>query len=227
MSEARPAPGSQTLARGLRALELVARANDGMTTQEIADALDVHRSIATRLLSTLADFKLVVRGSDSRFRAATGLAALASNIHTTLIGTAEPVMRELAEKVGATISLLVAEGDEAVAMAVVSPSQSSYHLAFRTGSRHPIDRAAGGIALLAAMPRRPGEAARVTEARERGYAATMGEVEPGAYGVAVPLPPVPGMPPACLNLITHRAEVAEEATPLLLRAADQVSAKLA
>jgi DNA-binding IclR family transcriptional regulator len=227
MTDARPAAGSQTLARGLRALELVATARDGMTIQEIAGQLDVHRSIASRLLSTLADFKLVIRGGDGRYRVGTGLAALASGIHAPLRVAAEPIMRELAERLGATITLLVAEGDEAVALSVVSPAHAQYHLAFNAVGRHPIGRAAGGVALRAAMPPAAGEEPRVTEARARGYALTFGEVEPGAYGVAVPLPQVAGIPPVCLNLITHREEIAAEAPPALLEAAARLAAELA
>ncbi|MEX0427270.1 IclR family transcriptional regulator [Nocardioides sp. DS6] len=223
MSATRPAPGTQTLARGLRALELVASASEGMAIQELADELGIHRSIASRLLATLGDFKLVARGTDGRYRIGSGLAALASGIQATLRATADPILRDLAEEAGATVTLLVAEGDEAVALSVVSPARAQYHLAFKTGGRHPISRASGGVALQAAMPPTPGEATRVTEARERGYARTMGEVEPGAYGVSVPVPQVAGMPTACLNLITHRAEIADAAAPALMRAAARLA----
>ena len=223
MDTARPAVGSQTLARGLHALQLVANAPDGVAIGEIADQLGVHRSIASRLLATLASFKMVTRGGDGHYRVGSGLAALASGIHTTLRVTAEPILRELAEKLGATVTLLVAEGDEAVALAVVAPASSQYHLAFTTGGRHPIDRAAGGVALLAAMPPAPAEELRVREARERGWSQTLGEVEPGAYGVAVPIPSVPGVPVACLNLITHRPEIADQAPPALLDAAARLA----
>jgi DNA-binding IclR family transcriptional regulator len=40
------APGSQTLARGLNALQLVADAPAGMTVQQVADGVGVHRTIA-------------------------------------------------------------------------------------------------------------------------------------------------------------------------------------
>lgn len=226
MSETRPAPGSQTLARGLRALELVAVAPDGASIQEIAGELSVHRSIASRVLSTLADARLIVRGADGRYRAGAGLAALAAGIHASLRAAAEPVMRELAETFGSTISLLVVEGDEAVALAVIEPPSSGYVLSFRTGSRHPLGRGSAGVALVAAQSRRDDEPEAVTAARERGYAATFGEVEPGAYGVAVPLRRVDGLPIACLNLITYRPEIAESAGPVLVDAAERVSAAL-
>ncbi|MBM9458648.1 helix-turn-helix domain-containing protein [Nocardioides sp. zg-536] len=226
MSEARPAPGAQTLARGLRALESIAVAPDGLSILELAEMLGVHRSIASRLLATLAEFRMVIRGADGRYRVGSGLAALASGIHSTLRVAAEPVLRELAESLGATIALLVAEGEEAVALSVVAPAQTTYHLSFRAGGRHPLDRAAGGVALLAGMPPRPGEPARVAEARERGYALTFAEVEPGAYGVGVPIPAVPGMPTACVNLITHREEIARTSPPALVAAAARIAASL-
>jgi len=226
MTESRPAPGTQTLARGLRALQYVAIAPEGVAIHQVADHLGVHRSIASRLLTTLADHKLIVRGADQRYRVGSGLAALASGIHSTLRVAAEPVLRDVAEQLGATITLLVAEGDEAVALSVVSPAQSNFHLTFHIGGRHPLDRAAGGAALLAAEKPRPREALRVTEARSRGYAESFGEVEPGAYGVAVPLPRVPGVPAACLNVITHRPEIAARTAPILIAAAQRLAASL-
>lgn len=220
------ATGSQTLARGLRALELVAEAADGLTVQDLAGRLDVHRSIASRLLATLADFRLVTRTGDGRYRTGSGLAALAAGIQGTLRAAAEPVMHDLAAELGATISLLVIEGGEAVALSVVEPPGTSYVLSFKTGSRHPLERGSAGAALLAAGPAEASERAAVTEARERGYAATFGEVEPGAYGVAVPLPARAGLPAACLNLITHRADVADTAAPALVAAAERITQTL-
>ena len=58
--------GSQTLDRGLRALEMVAAAPEGMTVQQVAERLDVHRTIAHRLLATLAAHHLIARGPDNR-----------------------------------------------------------------------------------------------------------------------------------------------------------------
>ena len=80
--------GSQTLDRGIRALEMVAASPEGMTVQEVADRLEVHRTIAHRLLATLADHHLVARGPDNRFRAGGGLVALAGGLQSTLRDTA-------------------------------------------------------------------------------------------------------------------------------------------
>src|SRR6185312_17286329 len=80
--------GSQTLDRGIRALEMVAAAPGGMTVQEVADRLEVHRTIAHRLLATLAEHHLIARGPDNRFRAGGGLIALAAGLQSTLRATA-------------------------------------------------------------------------------------------------------------------------------------------
>ena len=54
--------GAQTLARGLSALEMVATAENGMTVQEAAERLGVHRTIASRLLGALARHRPRARG---------------------------------------------------------------------------------------------------------------------------------------------------------------------
>ena len=66
-----------------------------------------------------------------------------------------PILRGLADEVGTTVSLLVAEGDQQVAIAVIVPTQVSYQLSFHEGSCYPLDRGAAGIALLASMPPKP------------------------------------------------------------------------
>jgi DNA-binding IclR family transcriptional regulator len=229
-SPAGPAPsknsGSQTLDRGLRALEMVAAAPGGMTMQEVADRLEVHRTIAHRLLATLTDHHLIARGPDGRFRAGGGLAALAGGLQSTLLDTALPIMRELAEELESTVALLVREGEEVVGIAVATPTKAAYHLAFRAGSRHPLGRGSAGIALLSALPPRPGERPEVTRARAQGFTVSKGEVEPGAHGLAVLIHQGVGVPSACLNLITYRDDVMARAAPVMLEGAARVSALL-
>jgi DNA-binding IclR family transcriptional regulator len=136
------APGSQTLARGLHALQLVAAAKGGLTIQQVADHIGVHRTIAYRLLSTLASYRLVAKAEDGRFRAAAGLAALGASFDNNIRELSMPTLRDLADELGTTVSLLVAEGDQQVAIAVIVPTRVSYQLSFHEGSRYPLDRGA-------------------------------------------------------------------------------------
>src|SRR6476469_10040254 len=170
--------GSQTLDRGIRALEFVAAIPGGLSVQEVADRLGVHRTIAHRLLATLADHHLIARGPDSRFRAGGGLTALAGGAQSALRDSALPIMRELADELESTVARLGREGDELVAIAVAAPTRAAYHLAFRTGSRHALGRGSAGIARLSALPARPDERPEVTRARTQGFSVSKGEVEP-------------------------------------------------
>ncbi|EHI11849.1 IclR family transcriptional regulator [Mycolicibacterium thermoresistibile] len=222
----RPAAVSQTLARGLSALQAVAGAPDGLTVQQVADEVGVHRTIAYRLLGTLSQFRYVIRGDDGRYRPAAALALLGAAFDNNLRQYSVPVLRALADEVGTTVSLLVAEGDQQVAIAVIVPTQVFYQLSFHEGSRYPIDRGAAGIALLASMPPRPGERDLVRQTREQGWVITHGEIEPDTYGLAVPVRRRPHAPATCINLISHREDVVRRGKDAVVRAAQELSAIL-
>jgi DNA-binding IclR family transcriptional regulator len=228
MPEAQAAglPGSQTLARGLNALQLVADAPSGLTVQQVADGVGVHRTIAYRLLTTLAQFRFVAKGEDGRYRPAAGLAVLGASFDRNVRQLSLPTLRALADDLGTTVSLLVAEGDQQVAIAVIVPTQVAYQLAFHEGSRYPLDRGAAGIALLASMPRRPDERDLVARAREQGWVVTHGEIEPNTYGLAVPVQRPAPSPPTCLNLISHREDVVMRGKDAVIKAAKELSASL-
>ena len=217
------APGSQTLARGLSALQLVAGAKGGLTIQQVADRIGVHRTIAYRVLCTLAQYRLVAKGEDGRFRTAAGLAALGASFESNVGELGVAVLRDVADELGTTVSLLVAEGDQQVAIAVIVPTHVSYQLSFHEGSRHPLDRGAAGIALLASMPARAGERDLVTTAREQGWAITHGEIEPNTYGLAVPVQRPPTSPHTCINVISHREDVVLRGRDSVVDAAERLS----
>ncbi|WP_082945368.1 IclR family transcriptional regulator [Mycobacterium sp. E2733] len=215
--------GSQTLARGLTALQMVADAPGGLTVQQLADQVGVHRTIAYRLLTTLADFRLVAKGEDGRYRPAAGLAVLGASFDRNVRQVSLPTLRALADELGTTVSLLIAEGDQQVAIAVIVPSHVAYQLSFHEGSRYPLDRGAAGIALLASMPPRPGERDLVTRTRERGWVTTYGEIEPNTYGLAVAVHRPAPSPPTCINLISHREDVVMRGKEAVVKAATQLS----
>ncbi|MFT3864965.1 MAG: helix-turn-helix domain-containing protein [Solirubrobacterales bacterium] len=218
--------GAQTLARGLTALQLICDSSGGLTIQEVAEHLDVHRTVAARLLATLGQFHLVSR-LDGRYQPGAGLAALGAAFDNNLREVSIPVLRKLADATLATASLLVAEGEEQVAIAVIVPFGVAYHLSFREGSRYPIDRGSAGLALLAGASPQPNEREAVAEARERGWVLTHGEVEPNAYGLAVPVTRTPPSPPTAINLISHRPDVLEQARPKVTKAARELADLLA
>jgi len=178
---ARSAETAQTLDRGLRLLRLVADSPGGLTVTTAAGQLGVGRAAIYRLAATLIEHGMIRRDSASRLRLGTGLLYLARRAQPLLADAALPALRRLAEQAGATAHLTVADGPEGVALAVVEPSWTAFHVAYRTGSRHPLKRGAAGRAILAG---------RVGAA---GPVASSGELQPGAYGVAVPVLGVAGL----------------------------------
>lgn len=193
-----------------------------MTVQELSRVLGVHRSIAYRALQTLAGYGFVRVGEDGLYRAGARLAALSQAYLPELRSRAVPVMRDLSDRVGATVALFVAEGNYAVAIEMVAPTTVGHHIAFRQGERTPLDRGAAAYALLAAQPPSPDEPEVVQLVRMRGYAVSHGEVEAGMHAVAAPI--LGSYPPACLNLITNVEDRALEAAQSVVEAAALVDA---
>lgn len=179
-----PAETSQTLDRGLQVLQLLGSSagSAGMTISALAQELEVGRAIVYRLVATLQAHDFVTRGEDGRVRLGLGVTRLQLSVRPMLVELARPLLRKLADQVGATAHLTVAEGEQALALVVVEPSWTDFHVSYRVGSRHPLDRGAAGRAILAG--RRSGDGRPV---------ATTGELQPGAHGVAAWVPDVPGL----------------------------------
>jgi DNA-binding IclR family transcriptional regulator len=82
----------------------------------------------------------------------------------------------------AVSTIAEAEGrGQALALVVVEPSWTDFHVAYRIGSRHPLRQGAAGRAILAG---RTGSSAVVQ---------TAGELQSGAHGLAAPVQGVPGL----------------------------------
>ncbi len=178
---------SQTLDRGLACLDFVATSDRGVSVDETAEALGLHRSIVYRLLRTLELRHLVERTEEGDFMPGTYLAVLSRSVRRSLRAAAAPVLAGVAEDLEMTSFLVVADGDQAVTVDSVEPTSLDAHVAYRPGTRHAIDRGAPGIALLAGRPAVRGERSEVTQARENGWAQSRAEVIPGLASIAVPV----------------------------------------
>jgi DNA-binding IclR family transcriptional regulator len=178
---------SQTLDRGLAVLEYLSQHPGSASVAAISEALALDRTIVYRLLNTLAQRRLAMRDSLGQFSIGIGVFNLARHATPPLMAAASGELRRLADQIGALSILTVADGDEANCIATAEPPGSAPQLVHRPGFRHPLDRAAAGIAILAGNAPRPGEREAVTRARALGYATSWGEVLPGAMGIAAPI----------------------------------------
>ena len=197
-----PAPEpetSQTLDRGIRVLTALADATSGLTVAQLAERVGAPRTAGYRLVATLEAHGLARRDPDGRVHLGVGVLRLAARVHPLLREAATPSLRRLAEAVGATAHLTVAEGPDALAIAVVEPTWTDYHMAYRVGSRHRLAQGAAGKAILlgrAGVGRAGRRASAAASAAARQAAAkdpatlftvSEGELQAGAHGIAAPI----------------------------------------
>jgi DNA-binding IclR family transcriptional regulator len=204
---------AQTLDRGLRLLHMIADAPSGVTVTEAAARLGVGRAVVYRLAGTLVEHGLVRRDKSGRLRLGAALWQLARRAQPIVAQAAAPALRRLAEEVGATAHLTVAEGTEGMALLVIEPSWTQFHVAYRVGSRHPLSRGAAGRAILAG---REGSA---------GFVTSEGELQPGAYGVAAPVLGVEGFE-ASVGVVALAVMEPDVVGPQVVAAAEAVARAL-
>lgn len=217
---------SETLDRGLRALQILAAEPEGLTVTALARALGTHRAGVYRLLGPLTDHHLVRKDASGRYVLSVGIVELASSVRPRLQEVAGVVLRSVTEQLGCTTALTVRDGDEAVVVAVIVPRTTSLHVAYSVGMRHPIASGAPGIALLAAGPPRDGERPEVPRARERGYAVSTGELLVGSTGVAAAVAAPGHEADAVISAVWLDGRDAHEMAIPLLHAAGTISAGL-
>ena len=198
---------SQTLSRGIRILEVLAEAREPLAIDDIARRLEVHRSIAYRLLRTLEDHALVVRDASGGVTLGARLAALAASVAPDLQSEALPELTAVANELGMTCFLGVLDRDECITLASVEPRHAIASVAQRPGARHPVTVGAPGKAILALIPEAewPEEVstalrAEIAQIAQRGYATSHDEVIPTVQAVAVPLA-LRGHRPAALAVV--------------------------
>ncbi|WP_445286180.1 helix-turn-helix domain-containing protein, partial [Arthrobacter sp. Hiyo1] len=107
---------SQTLSRGIQALEILAAAERPLTIAELAGALGVHRSVAYRILRTLEDHSLLVRDDAGRVQPGPGLAVLARGVSRDLQTAALPELTQLANALNMTAFVAVWDHQDCVTL---------------------------------------------------------------------------------------------------------------
>lgn len=214
---------SQTLDRGLAVLWLLAAHEDGLTAGELAERLSTARAVVYRLLRTLEGHRLIGRAG-SRYVLGFGVAELASHLRPRLQATVLPILRQLSVQTNSTALLSVADGDQALVLLTEEPSQSTFHLALRQGSRHPLAVGADGVAILAGRPAAPGDADIVRRARGDGYALSIGELQAGAVGVAAPIRSS-DWATASVGIVQLGLELHDHSAPALVMAAAAEAAR--
>ncbi len=197
--------GTQAVDRAARLLAEVVHAPESVTFTELAAATGLAKSTTSRLLLALERNGLVRRDGQGRFRPGEIFVRFAwrGGAEAGLIEVAQPYLDRLGEATGETVNLGV-ERDGMVEQ--IAQVDSAYLIGATNwvGQTVPLHCAALGKVLLAfgaaALPEgrlerltprtlttREALAADLAAVRERGYAVTDGELEPGLVAVAAPV----------------------------------------
>jgi DNA-binding IclR family transcriptional regulator len=196
------------LSRGIRILEILADARGPLVIDDVARILEVHRSIAYRLLRTLEDHGVVVRDASGALSLGPRMAALARGVSRDLQAAALPELTVVANELGMTTFMSVLDHQEVVTLVSVEPRHAHAAVAQRPGTRHPLAVGAPGIAIQSGLSEAQWQALspdmpkrrEATDAAARGFATSHDEVIAGLQSVAVPLM-LDGHPPASIAVV--------------------------
>lgn len=195
----------QSLAKGLKILNLLEHSRQGMGTTEVANQLDIDKSSASRLLHTLANYGFVEQdGATARYLLGPQLVTLGQRLlnRITLRDHARPYLYELVDKTGECAHLAIQAQQQALYIDQVE-STAALRVESEIGTLAPLHCTALGKTLLAfGGGRMPDElqpytrrtvadrsslAAQLGQTRQRGYAIDDEEYNYGVRCVAAPV----------------------------------------
>ena len=243
----------QSVQRATRLLKAFDSGPAELGVMELSRRVDLHKSTVSRLLATLESEGLIERVPETdKYRLGFMLMRLAGQVthFSDLREAARPALVELTERSHETVHLAVLDGDEVVNVEQISGP----HLvreANWVGRRTPLNCVANGKALLAYQSEATiarllaGPLPRFTErtivdperlrrelaqARERGYAQALGEIEEGLNAVAAPIRDASGAVVAAVSVSGPAYRVTADRIPnlgaLVVGAAANISARL-
>src|ERR1700722_14231205 len=241
--------GTQAVERAAQLLIQVARHRDPVTFTELTETSGLAKSTTSRLLTALERNGLVRREQDGRFRPGEVFVSYAcrGGAEADLVGVAQPFLDRLGEQTGETVNLGVPRGGGMVEQ--IAQVDSTYLIGGTNwvGMSVPLHCAALGKVLLAfeaaelprgrleqrtgrALTSRAALAADLAAVRERGWAVTNEELEPGLVAVAAPVRRDGGAVIAALSVSAPASRLTPAAVPgaaaHCAAAADRLSALL-
>ena len=199
--------GSQTLARGLTALEIIGSVPEPISVAALSQQLNIHRSMGYRLVKTLEQSGFVERDVSGGLIVGSKLAILARGVAKDLRSAAAPELAAIAEALEMTAFLVAYDGEFAVTLSSAEPKNLETTLGKKPGSRHAVGQGAPGKVIQSLLkPKKfPPQSFEVSE----------NEVIHGIASIAVPLHLSSGQPAAIAVLyIPHKVNEAKVAKAL-------------
>jgi DNA-binding IclR family transcriptional regulator len=197
--------GTQTLARALDILFVLAEANTTLSVSDISEKVSIPESTTYRLLQTLEQNGIIERKTKGQIGLGMRILELARSlqhqIDRELHTIARPIMEKLTEKTMETSILAVRAGLNVTCIQIVE-SRRMIRFIIETGRTLPLHLGATGKAILAFESRKVIEQVlqlialedmqahlleELHQVRQMGYCSTVGEVDQDIFGVAAPI----------------------------------------
>jgi DNA-binding IclR family transcriptional regulator len=248
-----PSGGVQSVDRAISVLEILAQRGEAGVS-EVAAEIDVHKSTAFRLLGALEARGLVEQaGERGKYRLGFGIVRLAGAVTGRIDITQQgrPVCERLAEELGETVNIAVRQEQYAINLYQVR-GQAAVTAHNWVGQLTPLHATSSGKIMLAHLPAeeraellsqsglkkvtphtitaRTKLEKNLAEARERGYACTLEELEIGLHAMAAPIRGQDGRVVAALSASGPSYRFTEdrlhELAPVLVKGAEEISHRL-
>ena len=208
--------GSQTLARGLAALDIIGSVAEPISVAALSQQLNIHRSMGYRLVKTLEQSGFVARDAAGGLILGSKLAILARGVAKDLLSAATPELAAIAEALSMTAFLVTYDGESAVTLSSAEPKNLETTLGKKPGSRHAIGQGAPGKVIQSLL--KPKKFPLLP------FEVSENEVIHGIASIAVPLHLVSGQPAAIAVLyLPHKVNEAGIAK-VLTAAANRICA---
>lgn len=246
-----PSPAQSAAATGgsdrvLMVLATIARHGRPVAARELVELTGLPQSTLYRQVAMLKRWGFVLESAGTYAPGPISLQlALGFDHASHLVQEARIGMAKLVAESGESVGLVVAVKDQAVCLEMVE-SQQSLRCSFEKGRGVPLLAGASAKSLLAFMPAAAARAiladllaidadtqsqlqAELSDIRAAGYALSEGEVDPGVWGVSVPVFRLPGNALGSITLMAPATRVRGKEQRLIdmtVAAAASISARL-
>ena len=245
--------GVQSVDRAISVLEILAQRGEAGVS-EVAAEIDVHKSTAFRLLGALEARGLVEQaGERGKYALGFGIVRLAGAVTGRIDVTQQgrQVCERLAEEIGETVNIAVMQEHYAINLYQVRGTAAVTAHNW-VGQLTPLHATSSGKIMLAHLPAAQRAALlaesglkkatphtitskvklekNLAEARERGYASTLEELEIGLHAMAAPIRDRDGEVIASISAsgpsYRFTEERMHELAPALLKGAEEISHRM-
>jgi DNA-binding IclR family transcriptional regulator len=199
-----------TLAKGLKILQAFAPSDRALGNRELARRTGLPPSTVARMTFTLTQlgFLQQLKPEDSYCLGPAVMAlGYTARARLTFLPTAEELMQQLADEVGALVALAMRDGEEAMLTRCWRP-RNTPAIWLTEGHRLPLARSSPGRAILAARKRAATDPASVREDRatlqSKGFITSIGHWNENINACAVPFWPDPSQEPAAFLCGAHQ-----------------------